>query len=55
MGVEIAISIAREETRVAVLDNGVVTDLGQSQAPAGQTYTGRRRRHANHPLSLIHI
>ena len=28
MGVEIAISIAREETRVAVLDNGVVvTDL----------------------------
>jgi len=27
MGVEIAITVAREETRVAVLDNGVVTDL----------------------------
>ncbi|GBL39219.1 ribonuclease G [Nitrospirota bacterium] len=27
MGVEIAITVAREETRVAVLDGGVVTDL----------------------------
>ena len=38
MGVEIAISIAREETRVTVLDNGVVTDLyGDRAKPPGTT------------------
>ena len=45
MGVEIAISIAREETRVAVLDNGVVTDLygdrAKDQDFVGNIYKGR--------------
>ncbi len=45
MGVEIAISIAREETRVAVLDNGVVTDLygdrAKDQDYVGNIYKGR--------------
>ncbi len=45
MGVEIAISISREETRVAVLDNGVVTDLygdrAKDQDFVGNIYKGR--------------
>jgi ribonuclease G len=45
MSVEIAISIAREETRVAVLDNGVVTDLygdrAKDQDFVGNIYKGR--------------
>ena len=45
MGVEIAISVAREETRVAVLDNGVVTDLFGDRAKhkdfVGNIYKGR--------------
>lgn len=45
MGLEIAISIAREETRVAVLDNGVVTDLFGDRAKhkdfVGNIYKGR--------------
>ena len=45
MGVDIAISIAREETRVAVLDNGVVTDLygdrAKDQDFVGNIYKGR--------------
>lgn len=45
MGLEIAISIAREETRVAVLDNGVVTDLYGDRAKhkdfVGNIYKGR--------------
>ena len=45
MGVEIAISLAREETRVAVLDNGVVTDLYGDRAKdkdfVGNIYKGR--------------
>ncbi len=44
MGLEIAISIAREETRVAVLDNGVVTDLYGDRAKhkdfVGNIYKG---------------
>ncbi len=45
MSVEIAISQAREETRVAVLDNGVVTDLYGDRAKdkdfVGNIYKGR--------------
>jgi ribonuclease G len=45
MGVEIAITVAREETRVAVLDNGVVTDLFGDRAKykdfVGNIYKGR--------------
>ncbi|HKT33210.1 MAG TPA: Rne/Rng family ribonuclease, partial [Nitrospira sp.] len=45
MGVEIAISVAREETRVAVLDNGVVTDLFGDRAKhkdfVGNIYKGK--------------
>jgi ribonuclease G len=45
MGVEIAISVSREETRVAVLDNGVVTDLygdrAKDQDFVGNIYKGR--------------
>ncbi len=45
MGLEIAIAIAREETRVAVLDNGVVTDLYGDRAKhkdfVGNIYKGR--------------
>ena len=45
MGVEIAISLSREETRVAVLDNGVVTDLYGDRANnkdfVGNIYKGR--------------
>jgi len=45
MGVEIAISLSREETRVAVLDNGVVTDLYGDRAKdkdfVGNIYKGR--------------
>jgi ribonuclease G len=45
MGQEIAISVAREETRVAVLDNGVVTDLYSDRVKhkdfVGNIYKGR--------------
>lgn len=45
MGQEIAISITREETRVAVLDNGVVTDLYVDRAKqkdfVGNIYKGK--------------
>jgi ribonuclease G len=45
MGVEIAITVAREETRVAVLDNGVVTDLFGDRAKhkdfVGNIYKGK--------------
>ncbi len=45
MGLEIAINVAREETRVAVLDNGVVTDLFSDRAKhkdfVGNIYKGR--------------
>ncbi len=45
MGMEIAISVAREETRVAVLDNGLVTDLYSDRAKdkdfVGNIYKGR--------------
>jgi ribonuclease G len=45
MGIEIAISVTREETRVAVLDNGVVTDLFGDRAKhkdfVGNVYKGR--------------
>src|SRR5579884_1284576 len=45
MGQEIAISVAREETRVAVLDNGLVTDLYTDRAKdkdfVGNIYKGR--------------
>src|SRR5574337_809467 len=48
MGVEIAITVAREETRVAVLDNGVVTDLFGDRAKhkdfVGNIYKGRVAR-----------
>ncbi|MFN3681731.1 MAG: ribonuclease E/G [Nitrospira sp.] len=45
MGTEIAITVTREETRVAVLDNGVVTDLFGDRAKhkdyVGNIYKGR--------------
>src|SRR5574341_1106557 len=45
MGVEIAISVAREETRVAVMDGGVVTDLFGDRAKhkdfVGNIYKGK--------------
>jgi len=45
MGQEIAISITREETRVAVMDNGVVTDLYVDRAKqkdfVGNIYKGK--------------
>ncbi|MGQ0810256.1 MAG: Rne/Rng family ribonuclease [Nitrospiraceae bacterium] len=45
MGLEIAITVAREETRVAVLDNGVVTDLYGDRAKhkdfVGNIYKGK--------------
>ena len=45
MGIEIAISVAREETRVAVLDGGVVTDLFGDRAKhkdfVGNVYKGK--------------
>lgn len=45
MGVEIAISVAREETRVAVMDGGVVTDLFGDRAKqkdfVGNVYKGK--------------
>lgn len=45
MGTEIAISVAREETRVAVLDGGVVTDLFGDRAKhkdfVGNVYKGK--------------
>ena len=45
MGTEIAISVAREETRVAVLDSGVVTDLFGDRAKhkdfVGNIYKGK--------------
>jgi len=45
MGQEIAISVTREETRVAVLDNGVMTDLYVDRAAkkdfVGNIYIGR--------------
>ncbi len=45
MGMEIAISVAREETRVAVLDNGLVTELYSDRAKdkdfVGNIYKGR--------------
>ncbi len=45
MGVEIAITVAREETRVAVLDGGVVTDLFGDRAKhkdfVGNIYKGK--------------
>jgi len=45
MGCEIAINIAREETRVAVLDNGVVTELYVDRAKykdyVGNVYKGK--------------
>ncbi|HKW85486.1 MAG TPA: S1 RNA-binding domain-containing protein, partial [Nitrospiraceae bacterium] len=45
MGQEIAISITQEETRVAVLDNGVVTDLYVDRAKqkdfVGNIYKGK--------------
>ena len=45
MGNEIAITVAREETRVAVLDGGVVTDLFGDRAKhkdfVGNIYKGR--------------
>lgn len=45
MGQEIAISVTREETRVAVLDNGVMTDLYVDRAKqkdfVGNIYLGR--------------
>jgi ribonuclease G len=45
MGNEIAITLAREETRVAVLDGGVVTDLFGDRAKhkdfVGNIYKGR--------------
>ena len=45
MGQEIAISVTREETRVAVLDNGVMTDLYVDRAKrkdfVGNIYIGR--------------
>jgi ribonuclease G len=45
MGQEIAVNVAREETRVAVLDNGVVTDLYSDRAKhkdfVGNIYKGR--------------
>ena len=70
MGVEIAISIAREETRVAVLDNGVVTDLygdramtrttsatftrGGSQSVAGYA-GGVHRYRAGEKAAFMHV
>ena len=45
MGVEIAITVSREETRVAVLDGGVVTDLFGDRAKhkdfVGNIYKGK--------------
>ncbi|HEY6085197.1 MAG TPA: S1 RNA-binding domain-containing protein, partial [Nitrospira sp.] len=45
MGMEIAITVAPEETRVAVLDNGVVTDLFGDRAKhkdfVGNIYKGK--------------
>jgi ribonuclease G len=45
MGIEIAITVSREETRVAVLDNGVVTDLFGDRAKhkdfVGNIYKGK--------------
>ena len=45
MGQEIAISVTREETRVAVLDNGVMTDLYVDRAKqkdfVGNIYIGK--------------
>ncbi|BFU95728.1 MAG: ribonuclease G [Nitrospira sp.] len=45
MGLEIAITVAREETRVAVLDSGVVTDLFGDRAKhkdfVGNIYKGK--------------
>src|SRR5436190_13071336 len=45
MGIEIAITVAREETRVAVLDGGVVTDLFGDRAKhkdfVGNVYKGK--------------
>lgn len=45
MGVEIAISVAQEETRVAVIDGGVVTDLFGDRAKqkdfVGNVYKGK--------------
>src|SRR5262252_3346011 len=45
MGTEIAITVAPEETRVAVLDNGVVTDLFGDRAKhkdfVGNIYKGK--------------
>ena len=45
MGVEIVITVAQEETRVAVLDNGVVTDLFGDRAKhkdfVGNIYKGK--------------
>jgi len=45
MGVEIAISVAQEETRVAVIDSGVVTDLFGDRAKqkdfVGNVYKGK--------------
>jgi len=45
MGVEIAISVAQEETRVAVMDSGVVTDLFGDRAKqkdfVGNVYKGK--------------
>jgi len=45
MGIEIAITVAREETRVAVLDGGVVTDLFGDRAKhkdfVGNIYKGK--------------
>ena len=45
MGSEIAITVAREETRVAVLDGGVVTDLFGDRAKhkdfVGNIYKGK--------------
>src|SRR3569832_2049767 len=45
MGSEIAITVAREETRVAVLDSGVVTDLFGDRAKhkdfVGNIYKGK--------------
>jgi len=45
MGQEIAINVSREETRVAVLDNGVMTDLYIDRAKqkdfVGNIYVGR--------------
>jgi ribonuclease G len=45
MGIEIAITVSREETRVAVLDNGVVTELFGDRAKhkdfVGNIYKGK--------------